>query len=290
MIDSEEKAYWLGFLLADGCLAKSKNGGRYLRVHLSVKDEDHLQKLKEAVGYGGPVVIRRVSKKSKHFGALLILNSKEMCSSLLEKGWDDFKKSGGTRILSSIQKGMRPAMVRGLVDGDGGLSVKKKNGQFTIFFCDMHRSVVEWAMDFILKIGVTGGCLNKPKKANCWSFRYEGNRKVKQIVDVIKGTPCLDRKAELMGQVMAKNDNLGVMTGLGRPLLKNPTRDDIQFMYEGGMSLKEISSGLKVSVQAVRQYMVRHGIARRTSTSHVLEDRSVFSTSLKTAKAYPIGL
>ena len=41
-IDSESKAYWLGFIYADGCI--SNNGYRF-EVRLSKNDEDHLIKL-----------------------------------------------------------------------------------------------------------------------------------------------------------------------------------------------------------------------------------------------------
>ena len=37
-IDSEEKAYWLGFLEADGCLHSGK--GDY-RIELGLKEEDY---------------------------------------------------------------------------------------------------------------------------------------------------------------------------------------------------------------------------------------------------------
>ena len=45
IIDSEEKAYWLGFLYADGCVRKSKSGSQVV-LKLSTKDEGHLIKFK----------------------------------------------------------------------------------------------------------------------------------------------------------------------------------------------------------------------------------------------------
>ena len=44
VIDSEEKAYWLGFLFADGCIRKNKTGSQVV-LKLSTKDENHLIKL-----------------------------------------------------------------------------------------------------------------------------------------------------------------------------------------------------------------------------------------------------
>jgi hypothetical protein len=45
VIDSEDKAYWLGFLFADGCIRKTKTGSQVV-LKLSVKDESHLIKFK----------------------------------------------------------------------------------------------------------------------------------------------------------------------------------------------------------------------------------------------------
>src|SRR5712691_11105891 len=45
-VDTEEKAYWLGFLTADGCIT---TGDRVV-VHLASEDCGHLFKLKAALG------------------------------------------------------------------------------------------------------------------------------------------------------------------------------------------------------------------------------------------------
>jgi len=37
-IDTEEKAYWLGFLAADGCITVHKNGCKYIKIALAKKD------------------------------------------------------------------------------------------------------------------------------------------------------------------------------------------------------------------------------------------------------------
>ena len=43
-IDSEEKAYWLGFLMADGYICDSSKGQMKLIVNLGKKDYNHLNK------------------------------------------------------------------------------------------------------------------------------------------------------------------------------------------------------------------------------------------------------
>lgn len=45
-IDSEEKAYWLGFIYADGYIRERKSG-KSLEIKLAVKDKKHLELFRE---------------------------------------------------------------------------------------------------------------------------------------------------------------------------------------------------------------------------------------------------
>jgi len=51
VIDTEEKAYWLGFLYADGCVRKTRSGSQVV-LKLSIKDEEHLVMFKNNVELG----------------------------------------------------------------------------------------------------------------------------------------------------------------------------------------------------------------------------------------------
>jgi hypothetical protein len=54
-IDCEEKAYWLGFIGADGCLVAKGEQTRLLQVKLAAKDADHLFRLRDALGSDCPI-------------------------------------------------------------------------------------------------------------------------------------------------------------------------------------------------------------------------------------------
>lgn len=48
VIDTEEKAYWLGFIYADGCVSKTSNQDKF-EIKLKRTDLDHIEKLKKSL-------------------------------------------------------------------------------------------------------------------------------------------------------------------------------------------------------------------------------------------------
>ena len=55
-IDTEEKAYWLGFIFADGYISSQKEGKKKqykFELTLGVEDIDHLHKFNKFIGYEG---------------------------------------------------------------------------------------------------------------------------------------------------------------------------------------------------------------------------------------------
>ncbi len=53
IIDDEFKAYWLGFLLADGCIAKSGGTRRSIKLSIQDRDKQHLLDYSVFINYKG---------------------------------------------------------------------------------------------------------------------------------------------------------------------------------------------------------------------------------------------
>lgn len=120
VIDTQEKAYWLGLLYADG-----HNNVRGNQITLSLKDSDikTVEGLKNAVGSDAPVVVRANSGGFSPGGyyASFCMNSKYMCKSLADRGCGQCK-GDHIRFPFWMDRSLWRHFIRGYFDGDGGFS------------------------------------------------------------------------------------------------------------------------------------------------------------------------
>lgn len=184
IIDCELKAYWLGFLLADGNIGRSgRNGMAYqLRCTLQRRDHEHLTKLASHMQSNHPVTngysTDTVTGK-KHPITKLIITSKTLGLALLEKGWDDFKKKGSCKILEKTPTNLQRHIVRGLIDGDGWLCYSSR---WVIGYCDLHKSVVEWVRNWI---NHGNPSIKQPKMNKSYAVHYTGGRQTRHIANIL---------------------------------------------------------------------------------------------------------
>lgn len=123
-IDTEEKAYWLGFIAADGYLNKR---GNTLGICLDISDRSHLEKFKTSIAYTGNVFTRtsqyseecRVTEK-----AVIEIYSKELSKDVNTYGLD-YEKSKTLSTINNVPKELMHHFIRGHFDGDGCLFFQK---------------------------------------------------------------------------------------------------------------------------------------------------------------------
>lgn len=130
VIDSQEKAYFLGLFWADGNISKSKND---IIIRLKTNDRDILVKLSK-IFYNTDRVIDYVKKtnKSKTPVSKLAIYSKKLKARMLDIGLFPNKsktiKFPSDKIISDV---LINHFLRGLLDGDGCICIRK-NGRITI--------------------------------------------------------------------------------------------------------------------------------------------------------------
>lgn len=127
-INTEEKAYWLGFIFADGNI--SSNGNRF-EINLSIKDLDHMIKLKKFLEYEEDIRIE-VHKEFNTEICRMAVRNKHLWNTLNNAGCTPRKSLTldfpHTSLFSS------PVLIydfiRGYCDGDGSLGIYKKLNNF----------------------------------------------------------------------------------------------------------------------------------------------------------------
>lgn len=120
VIDSEEKAYWLGFLYADGYVRERKSSSE-LRLKLSIKDKDHLLKFKKFISPDDIPVVNELSGNSKC--VKVSINSRKIVKDLIKLGCTN-KKSKNIKI-PKIHNSFINHFIRGYFDGDGWIIIDK---------------------------------------------------------------------------------------------------------------------------------------------------------------------
>lgn len=127
-IDTEEKAYWLGFLYADGYVSDAKND---IEIGLAKKDMAHLEKAKLFFDTDRPLhkKTKRTGEK-EYVGYRLIITSQKLKTDLINKGCVN-KKSLILKFPTEKQvpKTLLPHFVRGYFDGDGSVTHANKGRQ-----------------------------------------------------------------------------------------------------------------------------------------------------------------
>jgi len=132
-IDNEEKAYWLGFLYADGYIRERKFGNS-LELKLSVKDNDHLELFRRCLNsnhkivYGFSKTHNNGKPSISHMGHLAIY-SNELVRDIKSHGFHSRKTF--TISKPNLTGDLMRHFIRGYFDGDGSFSFNLKTKRNT---------------------------------------------------------------------------------------------------------------------------------------------------------------
>lgn len=131
-IDNEFKAYWLGFLYADGCVRLTDSKGKQqniLEVGLASCDIGHVEKLKKSL-QSSHLIKHRTHSNGKYHSDRLAIVSSNMCNSLNALGCIP-NKSLKLEFPNEQQvpRHLIRHFIRGYFDGDGciHINIEKRN-------------------------------------------------------------------------------------------------------------------------------------------------------------------
>ena len=169
-INTEEKAYWLGFLYADGYIHKNK-----VILELSVKDYSHIEKFLLFLESNNPISI--TSKNC----AKVTITSNQLTDDLKRHGCIE-RKSMVLKFPVNIDKSLVHHFIRGYFDGDGSIYKCATQNRYEMSILGTE----EFLSEIPNMLNITS---NKILKSNSRTenrkIKYGGRLKVKNIMDKI---------------------------------------------------------------------------------------------------------
>ena len=202
-IDSSEKAYWLGFIAADGCIYQTGSGSNVLSFNLNVKDKNHLEKFLQAIE--STAIIKTI--KGTGFGigtdiASLQINSNKMVKDLNNLGV--VQKKSLVLDKPNIDKKFYNDWIRGYFDGDGSITVELPNGNSQINFLGT-KEVLTFIQETLRPEKINKLQLNDLNK-NSFSLTYGGKQLILQLLNKFYKNLIvyLDRKYEKVLKVYSR--------------------------------------------------------------------------------------
>lgn len=205
-IDTEEKAYWLGFMYADGFIqSKRPQNNRKIGITLTNSDIGHLEKFKKALNYTGDIKTYAPSKNcykgTKPYSRILIVSDK-LASDLIKLGCVENK----TDILTypteqQVPLNLQKHFIRGYIDGDGSLMIKK-DFNFAINVTGT-LEVIEGIKKFLNLSHLKNQQRHPERSVNNYSFTIGGNEQVLYFVKFLydDSSVYLERKFQKKEQM-----------------------------------------------------------------------------------------
>ena len=198
-IDTQEKAYWLGFLYADGCVSerydkKGNRKGAFMELSLKKDDEEHLRSFLYDIGANYPIKNRTVLCRGKEFGAVrTIISNTEFCKHLIAHGCVPNK----TFVLQppDIDDALVPHFIRGYFDGDGSLSFNNDTKSRALSLLGT-KALLEFIKE---KSGISKNIhVHKVKDENVYCISINGKESMKTFCQFIYADKAvfLERKWE----------------------------------------------------------------------------------------------
>lgn len=192
VIDSEDKAYFLGLLFADGHNS-SKN---YIRLSLHNKDIDIIKTFLIKLNADVPITLGGIDKKM----ATINICSKHMSNKLRTYGMCSNKYFSFN--FPSIPEHLNIHFIRGYFDGDGSVfssKIKTFNLKYTFNITGNYETLLKIQTILCDKLGLRKNKMQtryKNKTQSSVHFSYSGNKQVKLIRDLLYNgaTVYLNRK------------------------------------------------------------------------------------------------
>lgn len=209
IIDTEHKAYWLGFLYADGYILSQCSPGEQqsFGFSINIKDVEMFEKFKQDLNSNHPVNIYTSASGFDNGGKCgrILITSQHMVDCLKSYGMVEHK----TTVLKmpNLPQELIPHFIRGYSDGDGSIVISHlKSGQIKYLWdITSTKEICEAFLTYFNKNKLKLYQRYPERNVNNYTMRFSGNQQVPELLSIIykDATIYLERKykkyAEMQG-------------------------------------------------------------------------------------------
>jgi hypothetical protein len=200
-VNTSEKAYWLGFIMADGNVYKYKDETGKIQFDIKIHQDDygHLLKLARAIDFPEDKVQKgsRYRNETETFFCSLRSYNKKFVDGLLKHEIIP-NKTEHKKIPTLLNKKFYPDFIRGFWDGDGSI------GTSTGIFCCLCKEGLLQIKKYLEenKIEVTFGNVKLKSERPAWRITVRRKTLLK-FLNLIYPKNCLslDRKMEIVNAI-----------------------------------------------------------------------------------------
>jgi intein-encoded DNA endonuclease-like protein len=196
-VDSHLKAYWLGFIFADGSISKNK---RQMEIDLAIKDVVHLEKFAEIFGI-------HVNDDSNRCRCRIC--NVYLCNRLIEIGILPNKcHLDNMSIFNNVPFEFINSFILGFMDGDGSIYRDKRRENYIIVDFAGRKSILKCIKDIL----ITNLAVNDNKivpHENIFTMDWSGRQAIKVLEWLYKDSPVrLERKFSRYNMVKINKEKL----------------------------------------------------------------------------------
>lgn len=201
LIDTEEKAYLLGFLFADGNVCSSGQ----ISIEIHERDIEILYRIKELLKIDSEITKRRDTMVTLKF------YSQRMVKILSKYGIVP-DKTHKTEHLPNISESFKRHFLRGLFDGDGWFTNRDNGKYYTMGFVTYHKSVCQEFQEMCNSLIITKNTANltkKSKESHAFVSQFQKQQCVRELAIALykDSNIYLSRKYNIAKEIIKTNDN-----------------------------------------------------------------------------------
>jgi len=201
-IDTEEKAYWVGFLAADGYVRDDRGT---MQLRLARRDSHHVARLRQVLRSDHPIyegTTRSGWGEQRHSYSELYIRSTRLVGDLARHGVVQ-RKSFTVRWPVFLEQSLLRHYLRGYMDGNGGFYVQNSShapGRLRLRFeVTSNRALLLGAQEFLVAtcgLARTRLSVTHPREPRICKMRYGAWRDVMEIFHLLydSATVWLPRK------------------------------------------------------------------------------------------------